>query len=197
MKPVKAVAGVVAPLDRLDVDTDQIIPKQFLKRVERTGYGAFLFHGWRTLPDGTPDPDFVLNRPEYREARILVARRNFGCGSSREHAVWSIVQHGFGAVVAPSFADIFEANCYQSGLVPVRLRASEVETLMRRALERPGYQVHVDVDTQIVSADDGFEATFALDPFRKRCLLEGLDDIASTLEHEHAIAAYERAREGR
>lgn len=195
MEAVGTIRGTMAPLPRANVDTDQIIPKQFLKRIERTGYGDFLFHDWRTREDGTPDPDFVLNREPWTDARILVAGRNFGCGSSREHAAWALADFGFGAVVAPSFADIFRTNCFQTGIVPVRLEGDAVSALLVRAAERPGYRLRVDVETGRVEGEDGFEADFPLDPFRRRCLLEGLDEIALTLEHEDEIEAYERARE--
>jgi 3-isopropylmalate/(R)-2-methylmalate dehydratase small subunit len=192
MEPVRIVEGIVAPLDRSDVDTDQIIPKQFLKRIERTGYGQFLFHDWRTRDDGTPDPSFVLNQPPYDRARILVAGRNFGCGSSREHAVWALQDFGFGAVIAPSFADIFLTNCHQVGIVPVTLTEERVGELLARATAEPGYTARVDVDTGRVTDDRGFQAPFSMDPFRRRCFLEGLDDIALTLEHEDELAAFER-----
>jgi 3-isopropylmalate/(R)-2-methylmalate dehydratase small subunit len=192
MEPVRVVEGVVAPLDRSDVDTDQIIPKQFLKRIERTGYGQFLFHDWRTRDDGSPEPGFVLNQGPWDHARILVAGRNFGCGSSREHAVWALHDFGFGAVIAPSFADIFLTNCYQVGLVPVVLPEAEVGVLLARGAARPGYTLRVDVAAGSVTGAEGFQATFEMDPFRRRCFLEGLDDIALTLEHEAELAAFER-----
>jgi 3-isopropylmalate/(R)-2-methylmalate dehydratase small subunit len=192
---IRVVEGVVAPLDRSDVDTDQIIPKQFLKRIERTGYGPALFHDWRTRADGSPDPDFVLNRPPYDRARILVTGRNFGCGSSREHAVWALSDFGFGAVVAPSFADIFLTNCYQAGLVPVVLTEPDVRTLLERAAAEPGYTARVEVDRGRVTGGHGFDARFELDPFRRRCFLEGLDDIGLTLVHEAELRAFE-ARHG-
>ncbi len=192
--PVRRVVGTVAPLPRANVDTDQIIPKQFLKRLERTGYGAFLFHDWRRRPDGSPDPDFVLNQPEYTGARILVTGANFGCGSSREHAAWALAEYGFGAVIAPSLADIFRSNCYQTGIVPVTLPAGDVDAFMERAIDRPGYTARVDVAAREVVGSDGFRALFVLDPFRARCLIEGMDEIAATLEHEGAIAAYEEGR---
>ncbi len=194
MKPVAFVEGIVAPLERADVDTDQIIPKQFLKRIERTGYGDFLFHDWRRRPDGTLDPQFVLNRAEYAGARILLAGRNFGCGSSREHAAWALADHGFGAVVAPSLADIFRENCFQTGIVPVELPEREVESLVGRARQRPGYRVLVDVAAGTIAGDDGFLARFELDPFRRRRLLEGLDDVGLTLQHDREIAAFEARR---
>ncbi len=194
MEPVAFVEGVVAPLGRADVDTDQIIPKQFLKRIERTGYGEFLFHDWRRQRDGSLDPDFVLNRRGYAGARVLAAGRNFGCGSSREHAAWALKDHGFGAVVAPSLADIFRANCFQVGIVPVELAEDEVTALLGRALLRSGYRVLIDVARGSLAGEDGFLAHFELDSFRRRCLLEGLDDIALTLEHEEAISRFEARR---
>ncbi len=193
MEAVRQVEGIVVAIDRVDVDTDQIVPKQFLKRVERTGYGAFLFNDWRYRTDGSPNPDFELNRPALRGARILVAGRNFGCGSSREHAAWALHDYGFRAVVAPSFADIFLSNCYQTGIVPVQLTEPEVAELIGRAL-KGGYSATVDVEDLSVRGQDGFEASFTLDPFRRRCLMDGLDDIGLTLEHETDIARFERER---
>jgi 3-isopropylmalate/(R)-2-methylmalate dehydratase small subunit len=193
VKAVRSVAGVVAVLDRADVDTDQIIPKQFLKRIERTGYGAFLFNDWRFRPDGSLNPDFPLNRPEFDGARILVAGRNFGCGSSREHAAWALHDYGFRAVIAPDFADIFIGNCYQNGIVPVQLPDADVEALMRRASGRP-YRATVDLETLEIQFEDGLRIPFQIDPFRRHCLMNGLDDISLTLEHEGAIARYEAER---
>ena len=184
--------GMVAPLDRVDVDTDQIIPKQFLKRIERTGYGQFLFHDWRNRPDGTPDPDFVLNRPEHLSATVLVTGRNFGCGSSREHAAWALLEHGFRAVISSGFADIFKSNCYQNGLLPVELSAAEVAHVMASAQSEGGCRLTVDLEAQEVRDEDNWSATFSIDPFQRRCLLEGLDDIALTLQHEARIDAYEK-----
>ncbi|MGB9688173.1 3-isopropylmalate dehydratase small subunit [Thermogutta sp.] len=193
MQPFVRHTGLVVPLDRSDVDTDQIIPKQFLKRIERTGFGQFLFYDWRYLEDGTPNPDFILNRPEYQGATILLARRNFGCGSSREHAPWALVDYGFRAIIAPSFADIFYNNSLKNGLLPVRLDESLVEELFRRCTETPGYCLTVDLERCVVTDRKGFHATFDIDPFRRKCLLEGLDDIALTLQHEDKITAYEKA----
>jgi 3-isopropylmalate/(R)-2-methylmalate dehydratase small subunit len=192
--PFRVVSGVVLPLDRVDVDTDQIIPKQFLKRIERTGYEDFLFYDWRRLPDGTADPSFPLNRPEYRGAPILVTGRNFGCGSSREHAAWALSNYGIRTVVAPSFADIFYGNCFQNGLLPVKLSEGEVRTLIDRALRTPGYAATVDLEGSRVTDGQGFEASFEVDPFRRECLLEGLDDIDLTLRHVDRIQAFEEAR---
>ncbi|MSR23273.1 MAG: 3-isopropylmalate dehydratase small subunit [Gemmatimonadetes bacterium] len=194
MKPFRTVSGIALPLDRVDVDTDQIIPKQFLKRIERTGYGDFLFCDWRNRSDGTPDPTFVLNRAEYQGAPILLAGRNFGCGSSREHAAWALSDFGIRAVVAPSFADIFQSNCFQNGLLPVILADAEVRTLMSRALQTPGHEVTVDLESCRVTDKKGFEASFEVDPFRRECLLKGLDDIDLTLRNVDRIRAYEEAR---
>jgi 3-isopropylmalate/(R)-2-methylmalate dehydratase small subunit len=194
MQPFTKLTGVVAPLDRVNVDTDQIIPKQFLKRIERTGFGPFAFFDWRYLPDGTPNPDFELNHPGYRGATILIAGRNFGCGSSREHAPWALHEYGFRALIAPSFADIFYNNCIQNGMLPVVLPEEQVETLMRRAQAAPGYRATVDLTTQTVSDEEGFRAHFAVDPFVRERLLNGLDDIGMTLQLEDAIAAYEARR---
>ena len=188
-------AGVVAALDRANVDTDQIIPKQFLKRVERTGFGPALFHDWRYLADGSPDPQFVLNQPKTRGASILLAGANFGCGSSREHAPWALGEYGFRAVVAESFADIFFANCCQNGLLPVRLSSGEMRELFRRYGSAPGaYRLTVDLVQNRLSDDSGFSATFALDEYRRESLLQGLDEIGRTLRHQAAIAAFERHR---
>src|SRR5579875_386449 len=195
MQPFRKVTGVVAPLNRLNVDTDQIIPKQFLKRIERTGFGQFLFYDWRYLPDGkTPDPNFTLNAPAYQGATILVTGRNFGCGSSREHAPWALMDYGFRAIIAPSFADIFYNNCFQNGLLPVRLPEDIVNQLLRTAEERPGYRLTVDLETQTVSDEEGLVVPFEIDPFRRHCLLNGLDDIGLTLQHEEEIAAFEKRR---
>ena len=198
MHPFTTHTGIVAPLDRANVDTDQIIPKQFLKRIERTGFGQFLFFDWRFLPDGTPDPAFELNRPVRHGASILLARRNFGCGSSREHAPWALADHGFRVVIAPTFADIFHANCFQNGMLPIRLDEADVDELFRRvaAAEAAGspYHLTVDLRTCEIRDDAGFVRAFAVDPFRRTCLLEGLDAIALSLKHVAAIDAWEAAR---
>ena len=188
MEPVRVVSGRAAPLWRADVDTDQIIPKQFLKRIERTGFGEFLFHDWRRA-----DPGFVLNRPEFQGARILVTGPNFGCGSSREHAVWALQQAGFQAVIAPSFADIFLGNCRQSGLLPVRLPEAQVRDLARLLESDPGAEVTVDLEARVATWP-GVEAEFDIDPFMRECLLNGWDDVGLILRREGAIAAFERAR---
>jgi 3-isopropylmalate/(R)-2-methylmalate dehydratase small subunit len=183
--------GLVAPLDRANVDTDQIIPKQFLKRIERTGFGEFLFYDWRYRPSGELNEDFSLNEPRYRGASILVAGKNFGCGSSREHAPWALGDFGFRAIIAPSFADIFANNCQKNGLLPVVLGETEVQELMRRAGELEAYQLTVDLERRVVGDTNGFSASFAIDDFQRYCLMEGLDDIGLTLKHESDITAYE------
>ncbi len=191
MKAFTVHHGLVAPLDRVNVDTDQIIPKQFLKRIERTGFGQFLFYDWRFSGDGEKIADFVLHQPRYQGASILVAGRNFGCGSSREHAVWALADFGFRAVVAPSFADIFANNSLKNGLLTLRLDDAQVAEIMRRAMETKGYQLTIDLEKLCVDDQRGFSATFAMDDFARRCLLDGLDDIGLTLQHKAAIAAYE------
>jgi 3-isopropylmalate/(R)-2-methylmalate dehydratase small subunit len=184
---------VVIPLDRSDVDTDQIIPKQFLKRIERAGYGTFLFNDWRYDDSGAERPDFVLNRPEYRSGNLLVAGRNFACGSSREHAVWALNDQGIRAVIAPSFADIFRNNALKSGLLPVILPEEQVRQLLDVAIEEPGVVGIVDLEEQSVKVGD-LSFHFEMDPFERRCLLDGLDDIGLSLIHEPAISAYEARR---
>src|ERR1700686_895179 len=184
MIPFRNHTGLVAPLDRSNVDTDQIIPKQFLKRVERTGFGEFLFYDWRFRPDGQPDSSFPLNESRYRGASILVAGKNFGCGSSREHAPWSLADYGFRAIIAPSFADIFANNCLKNGLLPVTLGETDVAELMRRAKEIEDYQAKVDLEGKTVTDAHGFAAAFEIGDFQRYCLLEGLDDIGLTLKHE-------------
>ena len=194
MNPFRIHTGLVAVLDRPNVDTDQIIPKQFLKRVERTGFGEFLFFDWRFLPDGQPDPSFPLNEPRSRGASILLAGKNFGCGSSREHAPWALADYGFRAIIAPSFADIFANNCMKNGLLPVVLTDGEVAELMRRGTEIANYNVTVDLDSKSVSDKQGLLMTFEISDFQRYCLLEGLDDIGLTLRNESDITAYERER---
>jgi 3-isopropylmalate/(R)-2-methylmalate dehydratase small subunit len=191
MEPFKTLTALAAPLDRANVDTDQIIPKQFLKRIERTGYGDFLFFDWRQTPDGTPVADFVLNDTRYKAAQILVAGKNFACGSSREHAAWALSDYGFRVVIAPTFADIFFSNAGKNGIVLARLSEPEVETLLQNAQKIPGYQLTVSLEAQTVTDGRGFEAKFEMDPFRKFCLLEGLDDIGLTLRHAASLDAYE------
>ena len=194
MEPIRVHTGIVAPLPRADVDTDQIIPKQFLKRIERTGYGAFLFWDWSRRPDGTPRPDFVLNRPEMAGASVLLTGANFGCGSSREHAAWALKDAGFRAVLAPGFADIFRQNADSNGLAALTIDAADVERLAERADREAPLRLTVDVGAGTVSDANGVVATFRLDDFRRTCLMEGLDRIALTQRHESAITAYERRR---
>jgi 3-isopropylmalate/(R)-2-methylmalate dehydratase small subunit len=196
VRPFSVHSGLVAPLDRSNVDTDQIIPKQFLKRVERTGFGQFLFFDWRYRDDGSANPAFVLNRPEYAGASVLLARRNFGCGSSREHAPWALADYGFQALVAPSFADIFYNNCFKNGILPIRLDEAAVDDLFARTAAHPGYRLTVDLQACTIADGLGLLLKFDVDPFRRRCLLEGLDDIGLTLQHEAEIAAYERSHGG-
>jgi len=192
MKPVASVIGTMLPLDRADVDTDQIIPQQFLKRVERDGYGEFLFYNWAHTDDGTPSSDFIINDPSRRGAKVLVAGPNFGCGSSREHAPWALQQWGFDAVVTSSAADIFRNNSSQVGLLVVELPADAVNRLMEMAAS-PNAEVTIDLETQTVTAD-GFEEHFAFDPTAKDRMLQGLDPIGVTLTHDEAIAAHEATR---
>src|SRR5580693_4326504 len=191
MKPFTVHRGLVAPLDRINVDTDQIIPKQFLKRIERTGFGQFLFYDWRFGADGKQNADFVLHEPRYEGASILVAGKNFGCGSSREHAVWALADFGFRAVISSSFADIFANNSTKNGFLTVRLSDDEVATLMRRAQDVDDYEITVDLQQSEVRDDQGFRAKFPVDEFVRHCLLNGLDDIGLTLQHEAEITAYE------
>lgn len=181
-------------MDRANVDTDQIIPKQFLKRIERTGFGEFLFWDWARLDDGSPNPDFELNQPAAQGASVLLARRNFGSGSSREHAPWALEDFGFRVVVAPSFADIFYNNCFKNGMLPIRLSEEQIDELFHRAAEHAPYELHADLESCRLRDDHGFEASFEVEPFRQHCLLHGLDDIALTLEHVEKIDAYEAAR---
>jgi len=194
MVPFRKHTGHVALLDRADVDTDQIIPKQFLKRIERTGFGEFLFHDWRYLADGEPNRAFSLNQPRYRAASILVTGKNFGCGSSREHAPWALADFGFRTIIAPSFADIFENNCFKNGLLPVVLPEMQVAELGKRAQEIENYQITVDLEACTVSDSQGFSSTFSIADFQRQCLLEGLDDIGLTLQHETKISGYETKR---
>src|ERR1700736_1920797 len=186
--------GLVVPLDRVDVDTDQIIPKQFLKSIARTGFEAGLFFDWRVRPDGTPHPDFVLNKPRYAGASVLVSGRNFGSGSSREHAPWALQQFGFRTVIAPSFGDIFRSNCYQNGLLPVALPDAIVRQLLDRAENEPGYRLTIDLEQQTVADERDTLASFDIDPAIKHRLLNGLDDIGQTLQHTSEIAAFEKRR---
>src|SRR6188768_2456000 len=192
MIPFRIHTGLIAPLDRANVDTDQIIPKQFLKRIERTGFGEFLFYDWRRLSNGEADSAFPLNEPKYKGASILVTGKNFGCGSSREHAPWALADYGFRAIVAPSYADIFFNNCYKNGLLPIVLGESEVAKLFDMTFAFPGFALTIDLERQVVGTQDGGTAfRFEVEPFRKHCLLQGLDDIGLTLAHADEIRAFE------
>ncbi len=191
MEPFRTLTSLAAPLDRTNVDTDQIIPKQFLKRIERTGYGDFLFFDWRRTASGDPDPSFVLNDPRYQGAQILIAGKNFACGSSREHAAWALSDYGFRAVIAPTFADIFFSNAGKNGIVLVRLSEEQVDELLNNAKTIPNYRLTVSLQDQTVTDGRGLTATFEIDPFRKFCLIEGLDDIGLTLRHEAALDSFE------
>ena len=192
MQPFRTLTALAVPLDRTNVDTDQIIPKQFLKRIERTGYGEFLFFDWRRTTTGESDPSFPLNEPRYQGAQILIAGKNFGCGSSREHAAWALSDFGFRAVIAPTFADIFFSNAGKNGIVLVKLSEEQVNSLLENAKKIPSYQLTVSLEEQRVTDDRGFDAKFDFDPFRKFCLIEGLDDIGLTLRHAAALDAYEK-----
>ncbi|MEQ1857418.1 MAG: 3-isopropylmalate dehydratase small subunit [Longimicrobiales bacterium] len=194
MEPIKVHTGVAVPLARADVDTDQIIPKQFLKRIERTGYGPYLFWDWRMNPDGSPRGDFVLNQPVYHGASILITRENFGCGSSREHAAWALRDYGIRVVLAPSFADIFRENADQNGIAALEVPAADIATLLARAEVEAPLRLTVDVAQSTVSDAKGVVARFKLDDFRRMCLTQGLDRIGLTLQHESDIGAYERKR---
>lgn len=194
MEPFTTLTGLVAPLDRVNVDTDQVIPKQFLKTIKRTGLREGLFFDWRKQKDGSPDPSFFLNQPRYQDATILLTRDNFGCGSSREHAPWALLDQGFRCIIAPSFADIFYNNCFQNGILPVVLKSEDVLSLMNEVLSTEGYRLTVDLGRQTVTTPKGTIYRFDIDPFRKDCLYRGLDAIGLTLEHEQEITAYESRR---
>src|SRR3982751_1799582 len=194
MEPLRIHTGLVCPLNRTNIDTDQIIPKQFLKRIERSGFGQFLFYDWRFTPEGEINTEFELNDARFAGASILLARANFGCGSSREHAPWALLDYGFRAIIAPSFADIFYNNCFKNGLLPVQLSEAEVEELFERTLVNEGYQLAVDLRSQVISDDRGVRFHFTVDPFRRECLLKGLDDTGLTLEHEDETEQYEARR---
>ncbi len=195
MQPFTTHTGITAPLDALNVDTDQIIPKQFLKRIERTGYEDFLFFDWRYLADGkTPNPDFEMNAPRYRGASILLTKDNFGCGSSREHAPWALHDYGIRCILAKSYADIFFNNCFNNGMLPIVLPSGTIESLFEEVRAKEGYQLTIDLPNQKIIKPDGGEIPFDVDPFKKHCLLNGLDQIGLTLEHEDKIAAYEKKR---
>jgi 3-isopropylmalate/(R)-2-methylmalate dehydratase small subunit len=192
MQSFKNLTSLAMPLDRTNVDTDQIIPKQFLKRIERTGYGDFLFFDWRQTADGAPVKDFVLNDPRFEGAQILIAGKNFGCGSSREHAAWALSDFGFRCVIAPTFADIFFSNAGKNGILLVKLSEEQVAELLLKAQTIPGYELNISLEDQSVTDGEGFSAKFDVDPFRRYCLLEGLDDIGLTLRHSDALDAYEK-----
>lgn len=194
MQAFTTLTGLVAPLDRVNVDTDQIIPKQFLKTIKRTGLREGLFFDWRKQKNGTPDPNFFLNQPRYQGATILLTRDNFGCGSSREHAPWALLDQGFRCVIAPSFADIFYSNCFLNGILPVVLNAEEVQALFQSVSGKQAYTITVDLAAQNVVTPEGARYRFEVDSFRKDCLYNGLDSIGLTLQHEAAIAAYETRR---
>ena len=193
MSPFKTHTGLVAAMDRVNVDTDQIIPKQFLKRIERTGFGQFLFWDWARLKDGSPNPAFELNRPEVQGASVLLTRRNFGCGSSREHAPWALEDYGFRVLVAPSFADIFYNNCFKNSMLPIPLSEDQINELFARAANDDNYRLTADLEQTMLTDNRGFSTQFEVDPFRRHCLLNGLDDIGLTLQHEEKITAYEKA----
>lgn len=191
MQPFKTHTGLVAPVDRVNVDTDAIIPKQFLKRIERSGFGQFLFYEWRFKENGEINPDFEPNKPRYQGASVLISRANFGCGSSREHAPWAIMDYGFRVIIAPSFADIFYNNCFKNGILPIKLPEEQVEELFQRTAAHEGYQLTVDLENSTISDAYGLNVSFQLDEHRRQFLLQGLDDIGLTLKHEDKIAAYE------
>jgi 3-isopropylmalate/(R)-2-methylmalate dehydratase small subunit len=194
MKPLAKHTGLVAPLDRVNVDTDQMVPKQFIKWLTREGFGRVLFYDWRYFDDGkTPNPDFVLTAPRYQGASVLVARANFGCGSSREHAPWAILDYGFRAILAPSYADIFYNNCFKNGILPVTLPDAQIDEIFRRVSATEGYRLTVDLETQTVSDVAGLKIDFIVDPFRRDCLLNGWDDIGLTLHHADHITAFEES----
>jgi 3-isopropylmalate/(R)-2-methylmalate dehydratase small subunit len=191
MKTFRQHTGLVAPLERANVDTDQIIPKQFLKRIERTGFGEFLFYDWRYTSDGVLNPSFVLNEPRYQGASILIADKNFGCGSSREHAPWALGEYGFRVIIAPSFADIFANNCFKNGMLPITLNEEQVRGIMRRAQQEERYELKIDLERQTIEDAGRISISFAVGEFQRYCLLEGLDDIGLTLRHEDLIKDYE------
>jgi len=192
MQPFTRHTGLVAPIDRVNVDTDQMVPKQFLKLLTREGYGRILFYDWRYLPGEQPNPDFVLNKPRYKDTSIFVARANFGCGSSREHAPWAILDFGVRAILAPSYADIFYNNCFKNGILPVTLPDTEIDELFKRTEANEGYRLTVDLEQQVVTDDRGLRYSFSINTFRRDCLLKGLDDIGLSLVHEAEITAYEK-----
>lgn len=191
MEPFVKHTGLVAPLDRVNVDTDQMVPKQFLKFLTRAGYGRVLFYDWRYLPGEKPNPEFILNQPRYKGASVLLARANFGCGSSREHAPWAILDYGFRTILAPSYADIFYNNCFKNGILPVTLSNEQMDELFQCAEKTEGYRLTVDLQQQAVFDESGLRYSFEVDPFRRDCLLRGLDDIGLTLVHDQHIANFE------
>ncbi|GAA3405008.1 3-isopropylmalate dehydratase small subunit [Paenibacillus hodogayensis] len=197
MEAFKQHTGLVGPVDRVNVDTDAIIPKQFLKRIERTGFGQFLFFEWRFDEQGNVNPDFALNKPRYQGASVLISRANFGCGSSREHAPWAIMDYGFQVVIAPSFADIFYNNCFKNGILPIKLSEEQVEDLFQRTAANEGYQLTVDLESKTIADSQGLNIAFDLDEHRRQFLLLGLDDIGLTLQHEELISAYEAKQAAR
>ncbi len=197
MQAFKKHTGLVMPLDRVNVDTDQMVPKQFLKALTREGFGKTLFYDWRYLPGEKPNSEFVLNFPRYKGASVLLARANFGCGSSREHAPWAILDYGFRALIAPSYADIFYNNCFKNGILPVTLADAQMDELFRRTEKTEGYRLTVDLESQKITDDSGLEYSFQVDPFRRECLLQGWDDIGLSLRHAEEIAAYEKTHANR
>ena len=196
MKPFTKLKGIVALLDLPNVDTDQIIPKQFLKRIERTGFGQFLFYDWRFVDGNKLNPEFEMNQGRYRGAEILATRSNFGCGSSREHAPWALLDFGFKCIIAPSFADIFYNNCFKNGMLPVQLAEEQVDEIFQRVRRTPGFKLHVDLERKKIASDDGLAISFEVDEFRRYCLLNGLDDIGLTLKHVDKIRQYEARSSG-
>lgn len=194
MEAFNKFTGIVGPVDRVNVDTDAIIPKQFLKRIERTGFGQFLFYEWRFDTEGNVNPEFELNKPRYSGASVLISRANFGCGSSREHAPWSILDYGFRCVIAPSFADIFYNNCFKNGILPIKLSEEQVEELFQRTAQHEGYKLSVDLENKTITDEYGLSISFDLDEHRRQFLLQGLDDIGLTLQHEELITAYEQRK---
>jgi 3-isopropylmalate/(R)-2-methylmalate dehydratase small subunit len=197
MEAFKQHTGLVGPVDRVNVDTDAIIPKQFLKRIERTGFGQFLFFEWRFDEQGNVNPNFDLNKPRYQGASVLISRANFGCGSSREHAPWAIMDYGFQVVIAPSYADIFYNNCFKNGILPIKLSEEQVEELFQRTAANEGYKLNVDLEKKTITDDQGLSIAFELDEHRRQFLLQGLDDIGLTLQHESLISDYEAKQAAR
>ncbi|WP_270171481.1 3-isopropylmalate dehydratase small subunit [Paenibacillus sp. SYP-B4298] len=194
MEPFNKLTGIVAPVDRVNVDTDAIIPKQFLKRIERSGFGQFLFYEWRFFESGEINPEFEPNKARYEGASVLISRANFGCGSSREHAPWAILDYGYKCIIAPSYADIFYNNCFKNGILPIKLSEEQVEELFQRTAANEGYKLTIDLENKKITDELGLEIAFDLDEHRRQFLLQGLDDIGLTLQHEDKISAYEAAR---